>query len=50
MYQQPYMANQNLAAMNMGMGMPMMGMGASGAIMNGVFMYSGNPVGLLSRL
>ena len=54
--------NQNMAmgmggGMNMGMGVGMgmggfgmMGMGSTGGIFNGMFMYKGNPVGLSSRM
>lgn len=55
-HQNPYGTNANLNAMNMnmnmgmGMGMPMMGMAGTGAVFNNMFMYSGNPVGLQSRL
>lgn len=43
--------NANLNAMNMGMGMgmgiPMMG---TGAVFNNIFIYTGNPIGLQTRL
>lgn len=49
-YPRAYGNNPNVSGMSMGMGMPMMGIAATGTVFNNVFMYSGNPVGLQSRL
>lgn len=58
MYGQPYINGNPYANPNMqmqmqmgGMGMmPMMGVGGTGGMFNNMFMYSGNAIGLQSRL
>jgi hypothetical protein len=48
-YPPAYPSSQNLNP-GMGMNMGMMGVPFSGAIVNGIFTYSGNSVGLQSRV